>query len=150
MSYQSQVNSEDALSFRIAEYLRTYHPGVLFHWDYGSGLKMTMGQAVRQKRLNKRSWPDLFIAQPAYLDEGGTLTGELCYHGLFIELKREGTRLKKANGMYANEHVTEQAMTLELLQDAGYIAQFAVGYEAATEIIDSYLAGYARAVEDAA
>ena len=59
--------------------------------------------------------------------------------GLFLEIKREGTRLKKRNGRWANTPVEEQAAVLDLLGEACYIAQFAGGLEQATELIDSYL-----------
>jgi hypothetical protein len=67
------------------------------------------------------------------------------YHfGLFIELKKEGTRLKKKDGTWATEHIAEQAAVLEELRKRGYAAEFAVGFEHAKGIIDTYLG--ARAV----
>jgi hypothetical protein len=59
--------SEADLHIQVADYLRLQYPGVLFHSDFGSGAKLTLGQAVRQKRLNggRRAWPDLHIAEPS-------------------------------------------------------------------------------------
>lgn len=122
-------NSEDALYAQISDYLSLQYPSVIFHFDYGSGLKMTMGQARWQKRLNKRkAYPDLFIAEPK---------GE--YHGLFLELKKDGVRLKKKTGEWASEHIAEQAEMLEDLRAKGYEAEFAVGFEQARQAIDEYL-----------
>lgn len=58
--------TESQIQEMVADYLRLHLPDLLFHSDFGSGVKLTMGQAVRQKRLNggRRAWPDLFIAQP--------------------------------------------------------------------------------------
>ena len=125
-------NNEAHLQTAVASYLRLQYPDVLFHSDFGSGIKMTKGQAIKQKRQNGglRGWPDMFIAQPT----------SLC-HGLFIELKREGTRLLKKNDDWATPHIAEQAEILEKLRDLGYAAEFAVGFDEAKTIIDGYLKG---------
>lgn len=60
-------------------------------------------------------------------------------HGLYIELKKDGTRLKKKDGNWATEHIAEQAETLEQLRKEGYKAEFAIGFEQAKKIIDEYL-----------
>lgn len=62
-------------------------------------------------------------------------------HGLYLELKKEGTRLRKKNGEWANDHIAEQADTLDKLRQRGYCAEFAVGFEKAKKIIDEYLGG---------
>lgn len=129
---------------KIADFMRYHYPTVVFHADYGSGLHMTMNQAKIQKRLNGgwRGWPDIFIAH-----EGAD--GQ---HGLFIELKKEGTKLicgdraknrfKSIDGCdYKTEHLMEQADMLETLRSHGYLAMFAIGYKEAIQIIDEYLGG---------
>lgn len=60
--------TEAQLQEQIAQYLRLQYPNVLFHSDFGSGIKMTKGQAIKQKRQNGgiRGWPDLFVAEPVY------------------------------------------------------------------------------------
>ncbi len=120
---------EDSVHKQVAEYLKWQYPKVMFRTDFAAGIKMTIGQAVKHKNLQKdRSWPDLFIAEP---------TGK--YAGLFLELKREGTRLTKLNGQWATEHIREQAETLAILINKGYVAQFAVGFMEAKGIIDQYM-----------
>lgn len=116
----------------VADYLRFQYPNVIFHSDFGSGIKLTMGQAVKQKRLNggRRAWPDMFVAEPT-----------LDYSGLFIELKKDGTRLKKQNGEWSSEHIAEQARMLSELQARGYKADFALGFDQAKNLIDDYLGG---------
>lgn len=61
------------------------------------------------------------------------------YAGLMIELKKDGTRLKKKNGDWASEHIAEQAEVLAELDKRGYMAVFAVGFDEAKKIIDEYL-----------
>lgn len=124
--------SEAELQKNVAMYLCMQFPGVLFHSDFGSGVRLTPWQAKVQKMQNggRRAWPDLFIAQ-----------GAPGYHGLFIELKKEGVRLKKKNGEWATTHIEEQAHVLSQLRDRGYKAEFAVGFDEAVNLIDEYLGG---------
>ena len=123
---------ESDIQVMVADYLRLQYPKVLFHSDFGSGIKLTMGQAAKQKRQNggRRAWPDMFIAEPGHT-----------YAGLFIELKKDGTRLKKKNGEWATPHLAEQAEVLMRLDDKGYVAKFACGFDEAKKIIDNYLGG---------
>ena len=121
---------ESDLQVMVADYLRLQYPNVMFHSDFGSGIKLTMGQAAKQKRQNggRRAWPDMFIAEPKDI-----------FAGLFIELKKEGTRLMKKDGSWASDHLKEQANVLQELTHHGYKAKFACGFDEAKEIIDEYL-----------
>lgn len=159
---------ESDLQTQVADYLRLQYPDVLFHSDFGSGAKLTPRQAVKQKRQNggRRAWPDMFIAEPMTNDGVGDLdaneniigvgkriplvcvlehwTAEDAYDsacGLFLELKKEGTRLQKKNGEWSTEHIAEQAKILEKLRQRGYCAEFAIGFDEAKKIIDEYLGG---------
>lgn len=124
--------SEAELQKQVAIYIRMQYPDVIFHSDFGSGVKLTPWQAKMQKMQNggRRAWPDMVLAEPV---------GK--YHGLFIELKKEGTRLKKKNGDWASEHIAEQDAVLSELNDKGYKAEFAIGFEQALNLIDDYLGG---------
>jgi len=124
--------NESELQVQVAQYIRLKYPKVLFHSDYGSGIKLTKGQAIKQKRQNGglRGWPDMFIAEPR--------NGQ---HGLFIELKKSGTRLKKKDGSWASSHLEEQNVMLNELGKRGYAAYFAVGFDEAKDIIDDYMGG---------
>ena len=121
---------ESDLQVQVADYLRLRYPNVQFHSDYGSGIKLTKGQAMKQKRQNggRRGWPDMCVAEP----RNGL-------HGLYIELKAKGVRLKKKDGTWASEHLAEQNEVLQALSNKGYAAYFAVGFEEAKQIIDDYL-----------
>lgn len=138
--------TELELQAQVADYLRLQYPGVLFHSDFGSGIKLTMGQAIKQKRLQggRRSWPDMFIAEPKDGLNMRTGGNPNIYAGLFIELKKEGTRLKKKNGEWASEHIAEQAALLGRLEYRGYQAEFACGFNEAKKLIDEYLGSPAK------
>lgn len=124
--------NEAELQKQVAIYIRMQYPDVIFHSDFGSGVKLTPWQARMQKMQNggRRAWPDMMIAEPI---------GN--YHGLFIELKREGARLKKQNGEWASSHIAEQNIMLNELSNKGYKAEFAIGFEQALDLIDDYLGG---------
>ena len=138
------IKKEEEKHLRVCDYLRKHYPDVLFRTDFSSGMKMTPGQAAKHKKFQKsRAWPDLFIAKPGQDVFRDSFSGEK-YHeffgGLFLELKAEGTKLYKKNGeMVANKHYREQAEMLERLRSNGYIAEFAVGYNQAIQIIQDYL-----------
>lgn len=113
---------EADLQVLVADYIRFNYPNVLFHSDFGSGIKLTMGQAIKQKRQNggRRAWPDMFIAEPK---------------------KKQDTKIYKKDGtLVANEHIREQYDTMQQLRQAGYYADFACGRNAAKSLIDWYLA----------
>lgn len=131
--------TEAQLQANVAMYLRMQYPDVMFKSDFGSGVKLSPYQARMQKLQSggKRGWPDLFIAEPVPRCVDGGWKDE--WHGLFIELKREGTRLKKKDGSWASEHIAEQYDVLDRLQFRGYRAEFAVGFEEAVNLIDEYL-----------
>jgi hypothetical protein len=131
------MTSEADLQVQVADYLRLQYPDVMFHSDFGSGIKLTMGQAIKQKRQNggRRAWPDMFIAHPTWRTPRH-------YCGLFIELKKEGTRILKKDGtLVADEHIREQWEILGALTLRGYRAEFACGFDEAKKIIDEYLRG---------
>ena len=123
--------TELELQAMVADYLRLQYPSAIFHSDFGSGIKLTMGQAIKQKRLNggRRSWPDMFLAEPR---------GK--YSGLFIELKKEGVRIYKKDGTLVSDgHIREQYDMLEQLRRRGYAANFACGFDEAKALIDRYM-----------
>lgn len=115
---------------QVVTYLKLQYPNLIFHTDFAAGCKMTKGQAVQNSKLQSgRGFPDLFIAQPTEN-----------YHGLFLELKRDGTIIYKKNGeLRKDEHLEEQALMLLKLNSKGYYAKFAVGFDEAKQIIQDYL-----------
>lgn len=128
-SFLKPKETEYALCKNLTKYLNTKYPGILFHWDTGSGTKLTMGQAVKMKALNSmRGYPDLFIAEAR---------GK--YYGLFIEVKKDGEKLYKLDGTFKNEHLEEQDRYLKGLIQNGYCAVFGIGFEKCKTIIDNYL-----------
>jgi hypothetical protein len=121
---------EEAIHLQVAKYLKLQYPKVLFRTDFAAGLRMTIGQAVKQKKIqHSRAWPDLFIAHPS----GG-------YHGLFLELKRDVSEIVNKNGsLKKSDHLDEQRSIITHLNQIGYKSVFACGFDHARSIIDEYL-----------
>ena len=131
--------TELELQAQVADYIRLQYPTVIFHSDFGSGIKLTMGQAIKQKRLNggRRAWPDMFLAEVKAVDDAR----KVCF-GLFIELKKEGTRIFKKDGtLVSDAHIREQYDMLHDLRARGYAAEFGIGFEATKKLIDDYMKG---------
>lgn len=127
---KKRENREYQICKALAIYLRLQYPKVLFHYDL-AGLNLSRSQAGMTKAIQGgKGWPDLFIAQPI---------GE--YHGLFIEVKKEGTILWKVKGGPATDHIGDQIDMLNRLAEQGYYALFGIGFDHCRELIDSYLTG---------
>jgi hypothetical protein len=106
------------------------YPGVMFTAE-SSGIRLTMGQAVKaKKQRSQRGLPDMMILEPK---------GE--YHGLMIELKKEGrSPFKIKDGqLKAGEHLEEQYRAIQKLLRKGYYACFCTGFDEAKQTIDRYM-----------
>ena len=141
-----KYNSEHNLYEQIARYLQLQYPNVIYRFDIGADLKLTMGQAVKHKRLHpERGYPDLFIAEPknikvkTALGNDYSLVETKTLGGLYLEIKKDGEKLTKKDGSLRTPHIAEQAEMLEKLRQAGYKAEFGVGFEGCKKIIDEYL-----------
>ena len=121
---------------QVAHYLNTKHPKVIYHFDLSGVHNPSRTTRGIYKSLNGSGFPDLFIAKPVFAAKTVDT-----YSGLFLELKADGTRVRKRDGSFASEHLTEQAATLDALERAGFAAKFAVGFDAAVELIDTYMRG---------
>jgi hypothetical protein len=118
---------EADLHRQICNYIKWQHPKVLFNTDM-SGIKLTMGQAVKMKQLrSNKGFPDIQILHPAH--------GKA---GLFLEVKKESPY--KQNGeLKSDEHLKEQEEIINKLIKLDYEAYFVWNYEQAICIIEKYL-----------
>lgn len=132
-TYRHLNQVEQGIHKRVCYYLRKEYPGIMFRTD-GAGLHLSKSQAGIFKSMQSGpGWPDLFIP-----------VSKRGYHGLFLELKQEGTAIYLKIGprkgkLVANEHIQQQAAVLEDLNKAGYFARFCVGEEKAKQLIDWYM-----------
>lgn len=141
------IKPETRLQISVAEYLVQNYPDVIFHSDFGSGIKLPPHLAKIQAAQNggRRSYPDLFIAEPRRDIQSAIIDGRVksrWLHGLYIELKAEGTTVFKRNSeVVADKHIREQAAMLARLREKGYAAEFGIGYAQTISIIDKYMRG---------
>lgn len=124
------VAKESSLHQQVVDYLKYQYPKIIFRTDFAAGIKMTIGQAVKHRKIQKcKAWPDLFICAP----RGG-------YYGLFIELKKSFDEIYLKSGQYKkDEHIMQQLKIIEQLNGLGYAAVFGCGFEHTKDIIDNYL-----------
>ena len=119
----------------VSYYLRAQYPNVIFHFD-STGLHLTKTQSGQLKAIQGcKGYPDLAILHPVKSEKNGT------YHGLFIELKAEGTKIYKLNGEPVNPHIAEQLEYLLQLKKKGYAVAFGIGFDNTKRVIDNYMTG---------
>jgi len=124
------ARGEDQLQLRVCDYIRNeYGSHILFNTDT-SGLKLSMGMAIRAKKMRSHNgFPDMVI----YEQKRG-------YSGLFMELKRAGIKVYKKDGSLRKDpHLQEQAEMHIMLRERGFCADFFIGFEECKNIIDWYL-----------
>lgn len=122
------VESEAYAHQELVLWLKREYPDLIFRTDYAAGLRLPIWLAKKHRALQSgKAFPDLFIYSPF---QG--------YHGLGLELKAPGRRIKKQNGQWADDDCRRQNAMLERLDDLGYAAYFAHGLEEAKVIINWY------------
>lgn len=127
---EPQLSNEDDLQIAVAKYLRENYPDVPFDGN-SKNTDLPVWVAKKMKNMGKaKSWPDMFIAR-----------ARRGYHGLYLELKREGESVRRKNNgeLLKNEHILAQAEVHERLRAEGYWADFVIGFDETKRIIDWYL-----------
>ncbi len=120
---------EKHVHLAVVNYLKLAYPKTIFRSDTGAGMKLTIGQAKAQKAIqNGMAFPDLFIVEA----RGG-------YFGLFLELKDNGVKIFNKNHEPATPHIKDQMFCLLQLNNRGYAARMAVGFDQARKMIDDYM-----------
>lgn len=125
-----KINAEATIHRQVCSHIRMNYPGAVFVSD-GSGNRLSKTQAIESAFLrSSRGIPDLII----FVARNG-------FHGLVLELKADAVKicLKTDCALVSHKHVHEQAAVLEQLRQAGYYAEFAIGYKAAEQLIDWYM-----------
>ncbi len=142
---------EESLQIFLAKYMRLKYPDVIFQSDIASGIRLTIGQAVKAAAMRSgRGQPDLIIMEPKhskreYQGDIGPATMYSTYCGLCIELKNELSDVYLKDGKTISDsksmlHVREQAAMLERLRRKGYFSCFGFGRTDCMRIIDEYMA----------
>lgn len=138
VSYRRKANSgrttykqrERIIQRTLARDMNNYPEPIDFFCDWASGAFLTYGQnAQRLAMASKRGWVDIFIAEP----RNG-------FHGLFIELKKEGSGAILKSGEFSKDKKLQgEVAFLKRMREKGYKAEMAIGYSQAKRMIDKYL-----------
>ena len=125
---KGKKETERRMHTRVARYLRERYPKARFITTLdGEFFGKHQAEHVRAMQWGSGA-PDMIIFHPNGV-----------YYGLALELKKDTANpFRKDGELKAGEHLQEQSEWLDYLQDVGWIAQFAVGYENAIDIIDNY------------
>ncbi len=127
----SPTITENDVQMQVITWLKQTYPNVLFKCDGTTGMKMSIGMAMKQKRLGGiiKDFPDFCLYKINKL-----------YSGLFLEIKRPEIKIYQENGeYYKNEHHIAQSAMLARLTNEGYAASFGIGYEHCKTLIEAYL-----------
>jgi hypothetical protein len=126
------IQSEAQMVQELINWVDIYYPNALVHVDFGSGTKLTKGQAVKQALLNKRrGHPDLLFYEPR---KG--------YVGLAIEAKREGEKIYRRDGHTPKtEHIREQISYLAALDAREWYTVIGIGLTDTLSLVKRYLDG---------
>jgi len=131
--YKKSEKIEEKLAFSIAKILKFKYNHLIWRFDVGADLNLTVGSAVKNKRLqmNDRGYPDLFIAQKTNT-----------YGGLYVELKKSREEIYRKNGDFReNKHLQEQLKMHKRLRLKGYKVVFCWSVDDFIKILDNYLKG---------
>lgn len=127
-------NKEQRIAIQLSQWLQKEHKNLLWRFDLAADLKLTIGQAKKNKDLNPHTkYPDFYLCEPR---------GQ--YAGLYLELKVDRWEVfnKKSGEMKNTEHIQGQRIMRDILRLKGYKAEFALGLEDAKRHIAEYIKEY--------
>ena len=140
--FKAKHTKEKNVYRQISQWLRAEHPNILYRWDVGADVRLTIGQATKLKALQmpQRGFPDLIIFKPAgRINRPEHPSG---FIGMALEVKKDGTKLQKRDGKtWATPHIEEQSEMLIRFEREGYFAAFVCGFENTKTLIQEYLSG---------
>lgn len=121
------AKKEESLHIQVCTWLKLQYPDLIWVSDYAAGIRLSIGQAVKAKKMrSSKGLPDIMIFK-----------ANSVYHGLFIELKTKDPYLKSGN-LSTNPHLQQQNAIHNRLIDEGYCAGFSTGFDEAIARVEWY------------
>ena len=128
-----KTETESSVQIRCINLIRSLSPFAHIIVNAQSRGKQTIGQAMKIKREGFVSGQsDIIVIRQCFDSDNGRIV-----NGMFLELKREKTRITKKDGTYASETISEQAHYFEKYGKDFY-CNFGIGYDHAEKIIKKF------------
>ena len=126
--------TEESELLMLVKWVELVYPDAILKTNYDH-FKASIFHAKRQKALKTsvKGYPDIFIAEIRKSPTGAI------YGGLFIEFKKDNTKLLNKKLAPATPHLKQQSEMLNKLCNKGYYSCFGVGFEHTKEIIKKYM-----------
>ena len=123
------MRPEDIIVNQLSRWLQLQYPDVIFRFDVAAGARLSIGMAIRNKKMNPfHGFPDLLILEPR---------GK--YHGLLLEIKKDGEKLFNKKMNFRTPHLETQHTFHELIKAKNYFCTFGIGFYNCKDIIEKYL-----------
>lgn len=130
---KSTLPTESSVQIDCINLIRSLSPFAHIIVNAQSRGKQTIGQAMKIKREGFVSGQsDIIVIRQCFDSDNGRIV-----NGMFLELKREKTRITKKDGTYASETISEQAHYFEKYGKDFY-CNFGIGYDHAEKIIQKF------------
>ena len=124
---------ESKVQERCVSLIRLINPFAHIIVNEQSRRAQTVGQAMKAQKAGFVSGqPDIIVIRQCYDHDNGRIL-----QGMFLELKRDKTRILKKDGTYASETISEQAHYFEKYGKDFY-CNFGIGYDHAEKIIQKF------------
>lgn len=153
-AYRRREEESDTLW--LVKYVREHYPEAIVECDFAAGLDLTHTQRIKMMAMRSEDgMPDVRV----YFPSRG-------YHGLVIEMKKEGTVIFKQDGtlrkapytrkykrygkwyIKRGDHNVDQQRTIEKFRRLGYFADRAIGRTQAQNLVDWYFDKQQRLIVD--
>jgi len=135
------TKTEEFIHYRLCAHLATLRlrmDDMHYRPDW-SGIKLPLS-------MLRKIWPSKFKNSPYWASDLQSTNGwpdlQIIKAGsgqLYIELKKDGVRLRNRKGLWADDHVAEQAYMLRQLRLSGSYGVFAIGYDEAVWAVETWL-----------
>jgi len=128
---EKSTTTESKVQSKVSKWLRHNHPLLYFQTDFAAGLHLPINIAT----IRASQAPDMKVLDITILK------ARKPYHGLVIELKKDGESpfLKDGITLKSNNHLRSQNQSIEILRGDGYYATFSVGFDETILVIERYL-----------
>lgn len=130
---KTKIETESSVQIRCINLIRSLSPYTHIIVNAQSRGAQSVGSVMKAKREGFVSGQsDIIVIRRCYDHDNGRIV-----NGMFLELKREKTRITKKDGTYTSNTIAEQAYYFEKYGKDMY-CNFGIGYDHAEKIIQKF------------